>query len=177
MALSPPSSAGLNGVLIADTPAVGEALVATGTAAAAWSVPVGTVLDYAQKTSDTTISNSVQASADTIATGAAVTYDGTTVVLIEVVASAVQTGSTSGDRVTLSIFEDGSVLADVMLLQANSVPVIATGYGAFRKTPSAGSHTYSFRAYRTGTGNGTVFASTGAAGARVPAYIQITKVS
>lgn len=57
MALSPPSSVGLNGVTITDTPSAGEILTATSASAAAWSAAAGGWDATVRKTADESVAN------------------------------------------------------------------------------------------------------------------------
>lgn len=133
----------------------------------------GKELDYAQITADVSVSGT-SAAQTTVITGNAVTYDGTTNIVIEIMLAGVLNGAS--DSVTLELWDGAtSIGATAQFSTAGSATQIQVPVRfAKRLTPSAGSHTYTLKAYR-GTANGTIKAGTGAAGAVVPSFMRITK--
>lgn len=134
----------------------------------------GQELDYVQKTSDTNITATSEATANTIVTGASVTYDGAPVMLEYFCADVDGDGGTGFMIVTVY---DGSTCVNGTLAlaypsgAAQRWPVI----GKWRFTPSAGSHQYSIRAFVSGN-TGHVRAGAAGTGATTPTFMRITKV-
>lgn len=137
----------------------------------------GKELSYVEFTSSVNITATVEASADTVVTAAAVSLDGSTSVEIEFFSCAVRpTGSTSA---TLSVwlFDGSTSLGQIALASSQAAnsglrPVLAKRRLV---NPSAASHTYSVRA-TVSSGTGNVGAGAGAAGNSVPGYIQVSTV-
>lgn len=135
--------------------------------------------EYAHKefTGYVTISATTEATATTIVTAPAVTFDGATAVLIEFYAmDFLSNAHASGNAVFLALYEDGASIGQigVLSISANAnlqVPVRV----ARKKTPSAGSHTYSIRGYRTNA-DGIAVAGSGGSGDEMPGFIRITRV-
>lgn len=156
--------------------ASGTILRSNGTTAA-WAVPAGAELDYAQVTSATNITATTEATANTIVTGAAVSYDGSTAVVIEFYSPSVRPDSAAAGRdIRICIYDGSSSIGQFGYAQgptatndAKSMLVRA------RITPSNASHTYSIRAF-VSAGTGVVSAGAGGNGAIYPAYVRITKV-
>lgn len=144
----------------------------------AWALPPGHEFDYVEKTSDTSITATAEASANAIVTGNAVTYDGSTPILIEFFCNYV--GQAAADTSFQVFLYDGTSIGRLALVTNPT----ATGYtGNFRTqikatrrlTPTAGAHTYSVRA-TTSSGTATVGGGAGGSGNQMPAYIRQTKV-
>jgi len=138
--------------------------------------PPGTELAYTEITSNVSVTATVEASATTIVTAGAFTFDGSTKALIIFYSPLVITAAVASATVTLWLFEDGSSIGALGTVKTAAgvdtrVPVTV----ARRMTPSAASHTYSVRATQSG-GNGTVAAAAGGSGNTFPAYIRITTV-
>jgi hypothetical protein len=136
----------------------------------------GYEFDYVEITVSVTISATTAATADTCITGNAVVYDGATRVCVEVYCPAlVPAGSNSADVIVL--LYDGATQVGIIgtVGSASTAPgVFATLLAPRFLTPTAASHTYSVRAYRT-VGNGTFSAGAGGNDTYLPAYIRITK--
>ena len=151
------------------TPADGDVLTFDGTD---WNAEsLGAVsgddleLDYTEITSSVNITATSEATATTLVTAAAVTFDGNTEVIIEF--SANMARPEGGNNIFFWLYEDGSSIGRLGYLLSTSQdggPVHLTR----RLTPSAASHTYSVRAHMD-TSNGTVSAGAGGSGNGVPA--------
>ena len=133
-------------------------------------------LDYVEKETNTTISATAVSASNTIVTASELTFDGATAVLIEFYAGIVEPGATAGDKVLLQLFDGSTSIAQ--LGQVRSPVVTTTPFTPVhlvrRITPSEAAHTYSIRAYRVGTSNGTVYAGSGGEDLFAPAFIRIT---
>jgi hypothetical protein len=145
-----------------------------GTSAAASSL-AGYVFDYAQITSNVACTATTEATANTIVTGNSVTYDGTSIVLIEFWCGGLQSSQTTDNNV-LVLLEDTTVLGSVNWRSDFPGVQLCQGVMRFRRTPSAGAHTYTVKGY---TGLGTFTLQCGAGGAGdilMPAFLQVVRV-
>lgn len=132
--------------------------------------PVGYEYDYVQFTSNVSITATSAATANTVVTGNAVTYDGSTIVIIEFYLVAAQAGTTD---VSFSLWDGSTDLGRIAYV--NPASTYNQIKASHRLTPSAASHAYSVRGFVTG-GTGTAIAGTGGAGTNMPGYIRVTKV-
>jgi hypothetical protein len=133
---------------------------------------------YTEFTSSITVSATTEATAQTLVTLPAVTFSGSTACIVEfhagdVVCVAVGSGT---NRVNFCLFEDGNSLGIVGIVGVDSInmqvrtPVLVKR----RRTPSAGAHTYSLRAFATTSG--AVNVNVGGSGLKAPGYARITGV-
>ena len=131
--------------------------------------PPGTQLDYAQITSNSAaITATTSATAQAVVTGNAVTYDGTSC-FVEFFADFVQGGST---RITFVLYDGSTELGRPWRnVQASFAGPV---YWKTQVTPSAGSHTYSCKAY-VDAGSGVIEAGNNSINNPVPAWIRVTK--
>ena len=140
----------------------------------------GKELDYAQVTSNTNITATTEATANTIVTGASVAYDGSTIVMVEFWCNHAAPDPANASRdIRFWLYDGSSSIGFIAYIQqtgdgGNSqyVPV----HGMRRITPSNASHTYSIRA-SVNAGTGLVAAGAGGNGNVAPAFIRITRVS
>lgn len=157
----------------------GRLLRSTGTTVS-WTDPPGFEYDYAEIQASVSPTATTEGTANTVVTGNAVTYDGSTKVLIEFYAETIRprTDGTAGS-IMIYLYQDGTSIGRFGL--AHKSDAVAANWGvpcriARRMTPSNGSHTYSIRAAVSG-GTGLISASTGGLGAAMPAFLRITKVA
>lgn len=155
--------------------AAGKVLQSNGTTAS-WVYPPGYEFDYAQLTTNVNVSATAEASATTILTGNAVTYDGSQIILIEFFAP--NSSYAENDNSRFWLYDGSSSIGEIR--RTTEVPASHTiqdsVYIARRLTPSNASHTYGIR----GTTGGAGFSVTGGSGGSgnyVPAFLRITKVS
>jgi len=137
--------------------------------------PSARKIDYVEKTSDTTISATSAATADTCITSSPIVYPGGMEICIEIYSpSLVPSGSNSADLI-VTLWEDSTDLGIIGQTgtTAASPPSFSSMFARMFRTPSAGSHTYIVKAWRT-VGNGTFSGGTGGAG-YIAAYMRITK--
>ncbi|MBI4034362.1 DUF2190 family protein, partial [Candidatus Saccharibacteria bacterium] len=132
------------------------------TAAGAGAGEIG----YQEFTSNVTVTATTEGTANTVVTAPAYTFDGTTPYLIEFFAQ------TTYNNVEFVLY-DGS--SSIGLFRGANPGYAGDGPKSLsrRITPSAGSHTYSIRAF-TSSGSHTVYAGAGGVGNTVPGYIRIT---
>ena len=134
-------------------------------------------LAYAQLTNTKPVTSNVEASADLVVAAPSVTFDGTTVIMVECFSPAVYPASVANANVMLWLYQDGvsiGRLATVVTPVAAQtlVPVLA----ARRLTPAAGARQFSFAATANG-GTGNVGAGPGGLGQYQPAFIRITRAA
>lgn len=150
--------------------AAGKVLRSSGSALA-YEYPVGYELDYVQITSNVTISATTEAGSDTVITGSAIAYDGSTRVCIEFFSPLVD----ARQFVVVSLWDGSSELGWFGQWEGNNATTMGPPMLCRRfLTPSAATHTYSVRAYRGATA-ATVFAGAGGTATTLPAYLRITK--
>jgi hypothetical protein len=127
--------------------------------------------DYAQLTTGIAITATTEATATTIITGNAVTYDGS-IVMVEFYAPQVWFTDITG---RLVLYQDGSSIGFIANCSAaTGTSVLQAVHATRRLTPTAGSHTYSIRGFKSGGGTFTVTGDAGGAGLFVPAFLRIT---
>lgn len=136
----------------------------------------GKELNYAQITSAVNVTATAEASADTVITGDAVVYDGSTVVKIEAFAPRIVAPNAVGGYILMVLYDGASSIGffGMHRIPAASANNASPYYAARRLTPSAASHTYSLRAI-VSAGTGVVEAGAGGAGVDVPAFMRITR--
>lgn len=150
-------------LLIADTTTSGYFFNMRGAIIAAASAAAGE-LDYVQMTSDLTVNGS-SGSPNTVLTGNAVTYDGTTAVYVDFFTPALVPGSAA---LIVEVYEDSTLLGRVM--QTGPASGQHPAFGSIRRTPSSGSHTFTIKAWKNGGTDGTISA---ASGTYAPAFMRV----
>lgn len=141
-----------------------------------WDLPSGHEFSYAEITSSVTVSATAAASANDVVTTSAVSYDGSTAVMIEFFAPFGECGSGAGTFLICNLFDGSTDLGRIATVrnvaaQLLQVPII----GKRRLTPSNASHTYNIKAWRV-SANGSIGAAAGGTDTTLPAYIRVTKV-
>lgn len=142
----------------------------------AWALPPGYEFDYAETTSATSVTQTAEASADTVITGNAVTYDGSTIVQVECFLSAARPDNTAaGRQLSIWLYDGSSSIGRLALLQDPAAATMFVPIFAVRRlTPSNASHTYSIRA-TVNAGTGSAGGGAGGAGNGMPGFIRIIK--
>lgn len=135
-------------------------------------------VDYAEITSNVTVTATTSATATTIVTGAAKTYDGEAKIRIDFFSPLVRPSGTVSRILTFVLYDGSTELGRFggVTHQVTGVLVDAPVHLSRRFTPAAGTRTYSIRAYNSAGADGLVAAGGGASGAFMPAYMQITRV-
>jgi len=143
----------------------------------AYVLPPGHEFSYVEDTDGLSVTATSEATANTLVTAAEVTFDGSTVVVIEFFVPYSTPASDAAARSLSYWLYDGASSIGRMAVQVT--PAAATDYKSVyaqrRLTPSAAAHTYSIRC-SVSAGTGTITSGVGGSGAQVPAFIRITKV-
>jgi hypothetical protein len=160
--------------------ATGKVLRSDGTDAV-WGYPPGHEYDYAQITSGVTVTATSEATADTVVTANAVTYDGSTAVMLEFFTTFVQS-PVNGAFPSLWLYDGATSIGRWAPFFISNSPSTLTNlyipmYLKRRITPSAAAHTYSVRASQSGAASSTITAGSGGAGADQPTFIRQTKAN
>jgi len=136
----------------------------------------GYEFDHTQFTSNVNITATTEATANTVVTASAVTYDGSTPILLEFSCPNAQPDAGAIGRTLLLWLYDGSssVGAITGLVTPAASSMLVPVQRSIRITPSAGAHTYSIRG-SVNAGTGTVQAGAGGAGVYYPGYIRQTR--
>lgn len=153
--------------------AAGQVITSAGTSTApAYAFPPGYEFDYVEKTTDTSITATTEGTANTIVTANAVSYDGSTKIVIHFFCGRVE--PPSGGYLWLVLYDGAGSIGQWDLSQSGSTG--GRGQKAeYRLTPSNASHTYSVRAF-VNAATGTAYAGAGGSGVGMPAFIRQTKV-
>lgn len=131
-------------------------------------------LGYSAKTTDTTITSQTAGSGDVVISPVTVVCDGSPV-LVEFNASC-QVGA--GNQINVSLYRDGAEIVRFWIFEyANGAAAGQTTLRRiYRDTPTAGSHTYEVRAFRSNSnGVTTVFASATSTSTG-PAIFRVSKI-
>lgn len=131
----------------------------------AW--PPGYEFDYVEITTGGNVTATSDATANTIVTGNAVSYDGSTVIYVEFYSPFMTIGTTF---VTVVLYDGSSSIGRLGITSSGRDPLFARR----RLTPSNASHTYSVRAF-VDAGTGTFNAGSGGASGYMPSYIRQVK--
>ena len=142
------------------------------------AMPGARELSYVQFTSAIAVTNSVEASADTIVTAAAIAFDGSTPIIIEFGAPDVTGAAAAGALMIFRLFDGSSSIGAPYILRSETAagPRLGVRFTVPKFTPAAATKTYSIRATTTSTtGAPQVGAGAGGAGAFMPGFIRITR--
>jgi len=129
----------------------------------------GTELDYKQITADVSITGTSEATAQNVIVGNAVTYDGTRVKVEAWIPLTVPGG---GSFYGL-LYRDATLIGQFVMGDA-AATARSMAYGVGFDTPSAGSHTYSMKAW-TASGTSVVRLTPGTNANFAPAFLRVTK--
>lgn len=131
----------------------------------------GAELDYVQRTSDPTGTSitATEGSPTTVLTSNSITVDGSTPIIVEFYASVFE-ASTSAALIA-NLWEGTTTdLGRLINIQAT-----VTAHARRRFTPSAGSHTYTIRLWRSGSATARIYSDVGGAGKYMPAFMRISE--
>jgi hypothetical protein len=132
-------------------------------------------LSYVEFTSPVTISATTEGAANTVVTAGAFTAAGSTKYCIECYSPGAYFGSNSPATVRHVLYEASTVIGQIGIQGgfSGTESVEMPFYTRTYLTPSAGSRTYSWRAFRLNV-NGGVDVGAGGSGNYMPGYIRIT---
>lgn len=163
-----------DGLLYSKDDAGTETLVSGG--AAGSTNLAGSELAYAEFTTAITLAGTTEATATSIVSAGAVSFDGSTIVMIECyIPSMVNNNSTSNARFWL--YDGASSIGEIGRTTNPAAAAAAVGQPVplkHRLMPSNGSHTYSIRG--SSPGGASAGAGAGGAGNLMPGFIRITQV-
>lgn len=138
----------------------------------------GRELDYVEFTANVTPTATTEGAADVVVTGSAVTYNGSTIILIEFFANNARAAiDAAGRSMTFWLYDGSSSIGQIGLTSTPANNIANNPIHCVRRIiPSAGSHTYSVRASVSGS-SGLIGAGAGGAGNASPGWIRITRVN
>ena len=133
-------------------------------------------LSYVEFTAPVNVTATTEATANTIVTGGAIAYDGSTVVRIEFFAPNANVDAGGVHDLWLVLYDGASSIGFLGIMSSLGVGYQFIPMNLSRRlTPSNASHTYSVRAY-VDYGTGNVGAGAGGVGNSMPGFIRVTKV-
>lgn len=133
--------------------------------------PPGYEFSYNQWTTDITSAATTEGTAATFATSSSVTYDGSTIVVVEVWVPNVLNSST--DLVIYTLFDGATVLGKVQT-QCTAGLNMGPCQIQRRLTPSAAAHVFTAKLHVSG-GTGHAQAGAGGSGVFLPGFIRVTR--
>ena len=140
-------------------------------------VGAGSILDYEEIAASVPVTSNSEAAPNNVIAVPARTYDGSTAVWIEFRASEVTPAAVAGAWVILTLWDAAVDLGRLAMIRTPAASNMDwAGVVRVKLTPSAGSHTYSVKAWQIG-GNGVVSAASGGAGAVFPASLCVSRAS
>lgn len=140
-----------------------------------WAIPRGYEFHYKQITSPVTIASTTEASGTSIIAADATTFDGSPVIVEFFSPDVGWAGTTT--FLVVSLFEGATQIARLGIktwISATSATLESEMHCRYRFTPSAGSHTYTITAYKSG-GTCTIGAGASGTAAYGPAFVRFTK--
>lgn len=136
-------------------------------------------LSYVEFTAAVSVTGTTEAGSNNVVTSAAVTYDGSTPVMIDFFAPNVNAPNAASGFIVLLLYEDATILGLLGILRqpgTTSANMTAAMYLSRRITPASGSKAYSIKAY-VSSGTGTITAGAGGTGTYLPGFIRISKAA
>lgn len=125
-------------------------------------------LDYVERTTNLAVAATSEATPDDVIVGNTITLDGSTRLRIEFWASAAD--SAAGQAVLCNLWDGTTDIGRIAQVSGAAAAMKGEAY----VTPSAGTHTFKVRAWKTG-GGATVYGGTGAASTYRPSFLRITR--
>lgn len=133
-------------------------------------------MDYAQITADASITATVVGSANTVISGASVTYEALPHIIEFYTVYLGPDTAVAGRSISIYLFVDGSVESRLGIAFSQVAGISMTHSVTLRRryTPTAGAHTFSIRAI-VSAGTGSVGGGAGGGSANAPAYLRVTR--
>ncbi len=144
----------------------------------AWvDLAVTSELAYAELTAPLPLSAAnTEASPITVVASPAVTFNGTTPVVVDFFMPAVAPGAAAGNAIQAWLYQDGVSLGRLLYVQNAAAGNLITPVHASRRlTPSSGSHSYAVGAAAVGA-NGNMYCGAGGTGQYLPGFLRVTRV-
>ena len=145
----------------------------------AWSYPPGYEIGYAQITTFTNITDTSEATATSLISPGALTFDGGAVLVTFFTPLLIADSAAATDFIFITLFEGSTEITRMaqIVTQVTTAPTKQTVLAQYRFTPSAASHTYKICAFCTST-NGTpqIGAGSGGTASYPPSFVRFTKV-
>ena len=144
-----------------------------------WVYPPGFEIAYAQITTNANITDTNEATATSLISPGAVTFDGGPVLLTVFLPEVLAPTGAASNTVTFTLFEGSTEITRLGVLRAlvvttQNVEIVTMHY---RFTPTAASHTYKLCAVVPNTtGTPAIVAGSGGTGGAPPAFMRFTKV-
>lgn len=127
-------------------------------------------LDYAEITSVASVTATDEATPQTIITGNAVSYDGSTIVMVDFFAPYAHLDN-SAHTLYVALWDESAIVARLFLVgSTGDFSPVRAGY---RFTPSAGAHTYRIRAHTAAATPQIGAGAASGANSYVPAFMRI----
>ncbi len=135
----------------------------------------GFKLDYVEITSSVTVTATAAASATTVIDGNAISLDGSTLVKVEFHTELAEY-NVAGNELIVVLYDGSTQLGYMCEVEIPTSAFMGCALKGERYlTPSNGSHTFHIKAFKTsGSGTATIYAASGGAGARLPAWYRVT---
>lgn len=144
-----------------------------GSAAAVY--PPGYEIGYDEVTTSVSVAMTTESTSTTVVTCATHTFDGAAV-MVEFFSPSVSPAQANTAFITFSLFEGATQIGRIGTVENAAVGALAVPVTLKRRfSPTAGTHTYSIKAYEAG-GAGSVGAGAGGAGVSFPMYARFVKV-
>ena len=162
--------AGANVTISDNSPGAGQITIAATPGAGGFSV-----VDYAEFTSNVSITATTEGTAQSVVSGAGFTADGTSHYLVEFFSPSSHPDTGAAGRSLVFVMLDGATVIgqSSVTTPASSTDNVPINFRR-RLVPSAASHTFAVKAF-VSAGTGVIGASTGGAGNALPGFIMVTK--
>lgn len=135
------------------------------------AVPISTRLAYVERNTDLVVSGTSGAQTTVLVTGSLTIVAGTVIVVQFYCAQAIP-----GDYFIFELYEDATDIGMIGVYNGGNPVPSGASLPLFmqspRRAPTAGSHTYTLKAYR-GTVNGTLVGRAGGAGTQYPMWLRV----
>lgn len=153
-------------------PAAGQVIGRSGSDLGA-VYPPGYEIDYVTRTSDLSVTATSEATAATVIASTSLSYDGTPVI---VTCYAAYVAAGLSGTIVHDLYVDSTIIGRIAqhTNASASVQFVVPMMTATTYTPSAGTRTFTWKAWR-GTADGVIKAASGGTGAYQAAYIRIVK--
>jgi hypothetical protein len=131
---------------------------------------------YTQFTSAVSVTATTDATADTVVSSGAITYEAVPHLIEFFVRAARPDSGAAGRNLNIALYDSTTSLGLIGLVQTPAAATMWVPVYAMRRlTPTAASHTYIVKAW-VNAGTGNIDAGAGGAGVGMPGFIRITRV-